>query len=70
VEQFKNSAEGQHCIRLVRKDDEYTQESINDHLKRTVQVEIKEQKDLIDLAEKKDLAAFIQRGQQNIADCV
>jgi hypothetical protein len=40
---------------LVKKDEEYTQESINDHLKRTVQVEIKEQKQLIDLAEKTDL---------------
>lgn len=38
MEAFKKSEEGEHCIKLVRKDEEYTQESINDHLKRTVQV--------------------------------
>ena len=40
---------------MIKKDEEYTQESINDHLKRTVQVEIKDQKELIDLAEKTDI---------------
>ena len=35
---FKKSERGHLCIKLIRKDEEYTQESINDHLKRTHQV--------------------------------
>lgn len=37
-------------MKLIKRDEDYTQENINDHLKRTHQVEVKEQIALLDLA--------------------
>jgi hypothetical protein len=59
------------CIRLIEKDEEYTKESISDHLKRTIQVEIKDQKELIDLAEdKKDLKPYLEKAHFHILECI
>ena len=53
-------------MKLVRKDEEYTQESINDHLKRTVQVEIKDQKALLDISEEKDITLLLTKMKSNL----
>ena len=45
---FNSSEEGTLCENLLWKDDEHTKESLNDHLKRTEQVEAHEQKEILD----------------------
>ena len=70
IENFKKSERGNLCYKLIKKDEEYTQESINDHLKRTIQVEVKEQIHLIDLAEEKDISLLINQVKVNLRECI
>jgi hypothetical protein len=70
INNFKMSEKGGLCMKLIRKDEEYTHESINDHLKRTVQVEVKEQIQLLDLAEAKDIAALVAQVSDNLKGCI
>jgi hypothetical protein len=47
---FRCSEEGIRTLKIVRRDEEYIREEITDNLKRTTQVEVKEQKKLMQLA--------------------
>ena len=70
IDNFRKSERGNLCMKLVRKDEEYTQESINDHLKRTVQVEIKDQKALLDISEEKDITLLLSKIKINLQECI
>lgn len=57
-------------IGIIKRDELYIEEEITDNLKRTTQVNPKEQKDLIDLAEKDEFFNFIGIISKYFKECI
>jgi hypothetical protein len=67
---FRGSEEGVRTLRIVRRDEEYIREEINDNLKRTTQHQAKELIGLIQLGEREEFADFKQHVLPFFEDCL
>ncbi len=67
---FRASEEGARTLRVVRRDEEYIREEITDNLKRTTQVQAKEQTALVQLGEREEFADFTQQVLPYFHDCL
>jgi hypothetical protein len=55
---------------VVRRDEEYIREEITDNLKRTTQVQAKEQMALVQLGEREEFADFVAKVRPFFEDCL
>ncbi len=57
-------------MKLIKNDEEQLNKTISEHLKATLQIEKREQKELIDLSEEKRIEDFIGKVKSNLKDCL